>query len=98
MRELLIRYLLGELEPHEHDEVQRQLAANPELRRELAHLRSCFSSSLESEDDPAEPPRGLAERTAVRVSESDSYDALPSRESTLTESYDPPAGALGWNL
>ena len=39
MRELLIRYLLGELEPHEHDAVQQQLAASPELRRELSQLR-----------------------------------------------------------
>lgn len=101
MRELLIRYLLGELEPHEHDAVQRQLADSPELRRELAHLRSCFADSLRSEDDPDGPPRGLAERTATRVSESDSYDALPPTylsAAAISEAYDPPAGALGWSL
>ena len=59
MRELLIRYLLGELEPHEHDAVQQQLAESPELRRELAHLRSCFANAVQ-DDDPDEPPRGLA--------------------------------------
>ncbi len=98
MRELLIRYLLGELEPHEHDAVQRQLAESAELRRELAHLRTCFAASCQSNDDPDEPPRGLAERTTVRVAESDSYDALPSREAAISEAADPPAGALGWSL
>ncbi|MCI0335802.1 MAG: hypothetical protein L0228_21555 [Planctomycetes bacterium] len=98
MRELLIRYLLGELEPHEHDAVQRQLAESAELRRELAHLRSCFAASCQSDDDPDEPPRGLAERTTVRVAESDSYDALPTRERALGEAADPPVGALGWSL
>jgi hypothetical protein len=101
MRELLIRYLLGELEPHEHDAVQRQLAESPELRRELAHLRTCFAASLESDEDPDGPPRGLAERTATRVSESDSYDALPNISSSgaaISEACDPPAGPLGWSL
>jgi hypothetical protein len=97
MRELLIRYLLGELEPHEHDTVQQQLAANPELRRELSQLRSCFATSKQS-DDPDEPPRGLAERTSVWVAESDSYDILPKREAAIAQANDPPAGVLGWSL
>lgn len=97
MRELLIRYLLGELEPHEHDAVQQQLAASPELRRELSQLRACFAAPIEA-DEPDEPPRGLAERTSVWVSESDSYDVLPKREAAIAEANDPPAGVLGWSL
>jgi len=97
MRELLIRYLLGELEPHEHDAVQQQLAASPELRRELAQLRSCFAASCR-DDEPDEPPRGLAERTSVWVAESDSYDALPKRGTAIADAHDPPAGVLGWSL
>lgn len=97
MRELLIRYLLGELKPHEHDAVQRQLAESPELQRELARMRKCFASPCDDEEDPDEPPRGLAERTAVRVSESDTYPAPPTRES-LSDIADPPTGVLGWKL
>jgi prepilin-type processing-associated H-X9-DG protein len=97
MRELLIRYLLGELEPHEHDAVQQQLAESPELRRELARLRSCFANAVQ-DDDPEGPPRGLAERTATWVSESsDSFDALP-RPRALSEASDAPHGVLGWSL
>lgn len=103
MRELLIRYLLGELEPHEHDAVQQQLAESAELRRELAHLRSCFSASCQGDEDPDGPPRGLAERTAERVSESGSHPAMSAgavstRAAALGDSSEPPTGALGWSL
>jgi hypothetical protein len=98
MRELLIRYLLGELEPHEHDAVQQQLAESAELRRELAHLRSCFANSVQDEG-PDELPSGLAERTATWVSESsDSFDALPPVRTGMSETADAPTGVLGWNL
>lgn len=98
MRELLIRYLLGELEPHEHDAVQHQLAESAELRRQLARLRSCFANAAR-DDEPDATPLGLAERTTSWVSESsDSYDALPSRQAALSESSDVPNGVLGWSL
>lgn len=98
MRELLIRYLLGELEPHEHDAVQQQLAESAELRRELTRLRSCFANAVQ-DDDPDGPPRGLAERTTTWVAESsDSFDALPSRHAVLSEASDAPSGVLGWSL
>ena len=47
--------------------MQQQLAASPELRRELAHLRSCFAAAAKADECSAEPPRGLAERTTERV-------------------------------
>jgi hypothetical protein len=98
MRELLIRYLLGELEPHEHDAVQQQLSESAELRRELSRLRSCFANAVQ-DDDPDGPPLGLAERTSTWVAESsDSYTALPSRQTALSESPDAPNGMLGWSL
>jgi hypothetical protein len=96
MRELLIRYLLGELEPEEHDAVQRELAASPELRAELAELRECFAASLKSEETGAEPPRGLAQRVTERVTNSDEMIASPYGISTAAA--DPPAGVLGWSL
>lgn len=102
MRELLIRYLLGELEPHEHEAVQRQLAESAELRRELARLRECFAPPHDSEEFADEPPRGLAERTAERVHESDSYDSLPTllgaSGAGFSDHVDTPPGRLGWSL
>jgi hypothetical protein len=97
MRELLIRYLLGELEPEEHDAVQRELAASPELRGELAHLRSCFAESSHSEETGAVPPRGLAERVTERVTNSDEMLVSPYGLSRADAS-EPPTGALGWSL
>jgi hypothetical protein len=97
MRELLIRYLLGELEPHEHDAVQQQLVESPELRRELARLRSCFVNAVQ-DNEPGEPPLDLAKRTAILVSESGSHGALPPREAGLSEASDAPSGVLGWSL
>jgi hypothetical protein len=99
MRELLIRYLLGELEPDEHDEVQRRLAESPELCKELAQLRSCFAASCH-EETAAEPPRGLAERVTERVASFDGDEgSLESRPATaIAGATEPPAGALGWSL
>src|SRR5207253_4057124 len=67
MREQLIRYLLGELDEFEHEEVQRQLAANAELRKKLAHLRSCIAANCQDEAFLDEPPRDLVERTTELV-------------------------------
>jgi hypothetical protein len=101
MRELLIRYLLGELEPHEHDAVHRQLAESPELRKELARLRECFAESRHAEEEPGGPPLGLAERTAVRVSESGTHEKPVVAQAARVRSndeLDTPASALGWSL
>jgi hypothetical protein len=95
MRELLIRYLLGELDSLEHDEVRRRLAASAELRRELAHLRSCFAAS---QADGA--PRGLAERTTERVAVGSDESLTDSigQTASLAAATDQPAGVLGWSL
>jgi hypothetical protein len=100
MRELLIRYLLGELEPEEHDRVHRQLAASPELRSELAQLRECFAASLREEESEAEPPRGLAQRATANTSLFDSNEALMAAQQArvTADATEPPAGALGWSL
>ncbi len=100
MREQLIRYLLGELDEDEHLELRAQLRDNPELQRELAHLRECF---VTNQDDVAAPlpPSRLAERTAERVTNLDDGDdwglaSLPS--GAMASSSEPPAGVLGWSL
>jgi hypothetical protein len=100
MRELLIRYLLGELDAIEHDDVQRRLAASPELRRELTRLRECLAATAEDDSTFGETPRGLAERTAERVTIGcdDPLGFSVDRAMALAAATDPPAGVLGWSL
>ena len=68
MRDLLVRYLLGELSADERQRLERELRQSPELRRELAYLRECLPSAENSNTAAAEPPSGLAERTVERIS------------------------------
>ena len=84
MRDLLIRYLLGELEFHEQRQLEERLRTSPELQRELAYLRTCFAAARDTSSESKELPRGLAERTTRRVTEYDTendsaYEAAPSR-------------------
>jgi hypothetical protein len=67
MRDLLIRYLLGELDEAEQRRLEERLHANADLRRELEYLRACFSASQEPARGAGGPPRGLAHRTAEHI-------------------------------
>jgi hypothetical protein len=103
MRELLIRYLLGELDADEQQQLEERLRTSAELRRELAHLRSCFAAAGDGGSLSGDLPRGLAERTTRRVanvdypSEAGGASAVPeSSRSTISDA--PPAGTLGWSL
>ncbi len=98
MRELLIRYLLGELDEVEQQELQRRLADNPELRRELAHLQSCFAATCEAESLFSDVPRGLAERTTERVAVGDEPHEHSSHPSAALAAAEPATGVLGWSL
>src|SRR5262245_59250477 len=99
MRELLIRYLLGELDENEFREVQAKLKNSPELRQELAHLRECFAAHQDDELSEDTPPRDLAARTAERVAESDDAWEVPGADQPgFHPAGDPPAGILGWSL
>ena len=98
MREQLIRYLLGELDEDERREVRALLRDNPELQKELAHLKECFAAN---EDDDAEPlpPRSLAKRTADTISNSDEYELEQMvRSKRMTAISEAPTGILGWSL
>jgi prepilin-type processing-associated H-X9-DG protein len=99
MREQLIRYLLGELDDDERRALRAKLRDNPELQRELAHLRECIAAN-QDESAGQLPPNHLAERTAKRVEDSDDYElaALTSGSRQLVSTSDPPAGVLGWSL
>ena len=80
MRELLIRYLLGELDADERRDVQSRLQSSPELQRELAQLRTCFAANLDDELFAPDPPSGLAARTAGQVTGCDeSSEVLAAR-------------------
>ena len=100
MREQLIRYLLGELDEDEHLELRAQLRDNPELQRELAHLRECFAANQDDVAAPL-PPGRLAERTAERITNYDDEDDLGLARlpaGAMASSSEPPAGVLGWSL
>jgi hypothetical protein len=102
MRELLIRYLLGELDSQEHDQLHAELRRNPELRSELAHLRACFAANQDENLGADEPPGGLAQRTTERCTsggdaEYDDED-LRRRAAVVAAATEPPAGVLGWSL
>ncbi|HVC94974.1 MAG TPA: DUF1559 domain-containing protein [Pirellulales bacterium] len=72
MREHLLGYLLGALEPTEHELVAARLNADAEFQAELERLREKLEP-LAADAAPYEPPAGLAVRTcgyvAVRAAE-----------------------------
>ena len=100
MRELLIRYLLGELDAEQQRQLEARLRESPELRSELTHLQSCFAAACQSDYDADDPPCGLAERTARRVAATcgDDGTAQALDAGSLRAVAEPPPGVLGWSL
>jgi hypothetical protein len=102
MRELLIRYLLGELDFHEQRQLEERLRSSSELQRELAYLRTCFAAARDSDQRAQDLPLGLAERTTQHVADFDSEEEPCSRSSSIPNQIEstaePQAGALGWSL
>lgn len=72
MREQLLAYLLGQLVPAEQQDVERALAEDANLQRELDCMRACLAESgiSKSGQPRVVPPSGLAERTCRRVAAS----------------------------
>jgi len=66
MREQLLGYVLGALDPAEQAELEVRLAVDPELRRELEEVRATLVPLDEDDSDPTPPP-GMAERTCRSV-------------------------------
>jgi hypothetical protein len=103
VRELLEEYALGALEPSEHAEVERHLAACPECReqaRELEALAGRLPSALASAS-ALEPPPPLRERVLAAVDEAEQPPlprrrALPRRALAIALAAAVPALALGW--
>jgi hypothetical protein len=99
MRDLLVRYLLGELDADERRLVEEQLRTSPELRRELEYLRACLPAADEIVNSPiGDAPSGLAERTVDRITgEAVGGDAAPSPQA-IASAFDPPVGTASWSL
>jgi hypothetical protein len=107
MRDLLVRYLLGELDASERRTLEAELKKSPELRRELEYLRECLSSEHAPENEFSGPPMGLAERTVDRVSDSvagipydEEAELRASADRALAASYavEPTLGLPSWSL
>jgi hypothetical protein len=103
MRELLIRYLLGELDAAQQRQLEERLRNSSELARELAYLRTCFAAARDEDAGSDRLPRGLAERTAQRVADADCCEELGSAadmrlRTSSAAAVDSPPGSLGWSL
>lgn len=96
MRDLLVRYLLGELDEVQQLELEERLRSSPELQRELARLRACFSAADGNESSAVEPPSGLAERTIADVLCGE--DAAESKLPVCTSAVEPPAYTPKWSM
>jgi hypothetical protein len=82
MRENLLGYLLGAVEPEERSAVEQNLAQDAQLRQELDLLRTSLAP-LEGEPAHHEPPKGLAQRCCEFVF---TRDIMPARLSPATSS------------
>jgi prepilin-type processing-associated H-X9-DG protein len=105
MRDLLIRYLLGELDDREQRQLEMRLRESAELRRELSYLQACFSAANDaSQTVPCELPPGLAERTAEQVAgetgESDELrlEHARRRRAAALAAIEPAASPVSWSL
>lgn len=67
MREHLLGYLLGALEPAEREWVDARLASDAGLQYDLARLREKLEVFGDEDQAPIEPPGGLAARTCQYV-------------------------------
>jgi hypothetical protein len=78
MRDQLLGYLLGALEPSEQAAVEASLAGDAELRRELDKLRSSLGpldDAAAAEEEELDPPPGLGARTFQFVRAHASWNA-----------------------
>ena len=104
MRDDLIGYVLGALDPDEHDRIRNRVEQDQDFRRQLERLERCLRplAGLRSEIDP---PQGLAESTcrAVLLVSADNPVPVPcygEGERANDEGMPPqvtlPVGLAGW--
>jgi hypothetical protein len=108
MRDQLVRYLLGELNPQEQEQLEAELRDSPELQRELAYLQACLPGGCEREDDlededfsapiAAGTRSGLCERTLGRICGDGACDDRPRDGAEIAAAYDAPTCTPSWSL
>ena len=102
MRDLLVRYLLGELNVQEQERLEGELRHSPEMRRELEYLRACLPGGCDDEyverPHADDAPTGLAERTLGRICGDEPREELARSPAEVASAYDPPAGTPSWSL
>lgn len=99
MRDLLVRYLLGELEEEQQRQLEERLRNSPELQRELARLRACFSAADGGDAPPLQPPPGLAERTTGRITDLATGEAADGIGAEASSSaVEPPQYTPKWSM
>lgn len=89
MRDELLGYLLGSLEPDEVERLEEELRSNPQLQQELEVLSEALAP-LAEEEDHHKPPPGLALRTCEHVHAS-ARVTVESRVETV-------GSRLGWSV
>lgn len=90
MRDNFLGFLLGVLEPDEHDAVRRHLDENPHEEAALTRLERCLEP-LAADREPHLPPPGLAARTLAAIpSPAANFPAISSG------GFDSPARAGAW--
>ncbi len=79
VQEQLLGYLLDALEDDERQQLQQQLAADPQLRQRLETMRALLQP-LEPDREPVDPPPGLARRACryVAAHASGAHDSRPT--------------------
>lgn len=82
-REHLLGYLLGALEDHEHQQVERQLEDDPGLQTELRRIEARLEF-LGPADEHFAPPVGLAARTCQTVASQTAGDPPAPRQSRIS--------------
>jgi hypothetical protein len=111
MRDQLVRYLLGELNQQEQEQLEAALRDSPELQREFEHLRKCLPdpNSLEDCDladcdEEFERPAaagacgGLAERTLDKICGEGPCHERPRTPAEIAAAYDAPVGTPSWSI
>ena len=83
MREKLLGYLLGELQPEQRQRVEAALAEDPALRAELARLRACLQDR-QAASEATDPPTDLAGRTSRMVARFATSGKWPTSSSCAT--------------
>jgi hypothetical protein len=100
MRDQLVRYLLGELDTQQQEQLEAELRDSPELRRELAYLRSCLPGGDDDVERPhtGDSPSGLAERTLDRICGDGSSGEISHTAAAVAAAYDSPASSPSWSF